>query len=122
MAINNIKFPVDTPAFVYDEVAILKAINSACDLLGESCKLLFPLKSFSISEALHSMASLVDGFSVSSLFEAKLARDILGNYKSVHITTPGFRQDEIPIISELCDYISFNSLPNNFITLKINKI
>jgi len=110
MVINDIKFLADTPAFVYDEVAILKAINSACDLLDESCKLLFPLKSFSIFEALHSMASLVDGFSVSSLFEAKLARDILGNYKSVHITTPGLRPDEIPIISELCDYISFNSL------------
>ena len=111
MAINNIKFPADTPAFIYDEGAILQAIADARQTIGQShCQLLFPLKSFSISEALHSMAPLVDGFSVSSLFEAKLARDILGNQKSVHITTPGFRPDEIPIISELCDYISFNSL------------
>ena len=110
MAISNIKFSADTPAFVYDEAAILKAINNARGLIGESCMLLFPLKSFAIMDALSLMATEVDGFSASSLFEAKFARDVLGNQKTVHITTPGFRPDEIPIISELCDYISFNSL------------
>lgn len=110
MAINNIKFPADTPTFIYDEVAILKAINIARGLLGESCMLLFPLKSFAIKDALSAMTTEVDGFSASSLFEAKLARSVLGNQKSVFITTPGFRPDEISIISELCDYISFNSL------------
>ncbi len=29
---------------------------------------------------------------------------------SVHITTPGFRPDEIPRLNELCDYVSLNSL------------
>lgn len=111
MTLSDISLSLKTPAFLYDEGAILQAISDARQTIGQShCQLLFPLKSFSISEALHSMAPLVDGFSVSSFFEAKLARDILGNHKSVHITTPGFRPDEIPIISELCDYISFNSL------------
>jgi len=110
MAINDIQLSVKTPAFVYDEVAILKAINNARELLGESCKLLFPLKSFAITDALHLMAPLVDGFSASSLFEAKHARDILEDHKTIHFTTPGVKPDEIEIISELCDYIAFNSL------------
>ncbi len=110
MTQNQIEFSVQTPAFVYDERAILKEINNALKLIGKRCKLLFPLKSLAITDALSLMATEVDGFSASSLFEAKLARNVLGNQKSVHITTPGFRPDEIPIISELCDYISFNSL------------
>ena len=110
MTQKHIEFPVQTPAFVYDEGAILKAINNALRLIGKRCKLLFPLKSLAITDALSLIATEVDGFSASSLFEAKLARTVLGNQKLVHITTPGFRPDEIPIISELCDYISFNSL------------
>jgi carboxynorspermidine decarboxylase len=52
----------------------------------------------------------VDGFSASSLFEARLAREILGKKKSVHLTSPGIRHDEISQLSDTCDYIAFNSL------------
>ncbi len=111
VSLINTTVKLYSPAFVYDENCILQsfqALGSLHKKLG--FKILFPLKSFSITDGLRFMAPLVDGFSVSSLFEAKLARDILGNQNAVHITTPGFRPDEIPIISELCDYISFNSL------------
>jgi carboxynorspermidine decarboxylase len=110
MTQKHIEFAVQTPAFVYDEGAVLAAIENIRNLIGKNCHLFFPLKSFAILDALHAMAHSVDGFSVSSLFEAKLARTVLGNRKSVHITTPGFRPDDIPFIAELCDYISFNSL------------
>lgn len=100
-----------TPAFIYDEKTIIDVLSILTEIRVKAyCKLLFPLKPFSLADALHLMAPYIDGCSASSLFEAKLARDILGNKKSVHITTPGFRPDEISIISELCDYISFNSL------------
>jgi len=49
-------------------------------------------------------------FAVSSLFEARLASQTVGG-GSVHMTTPGIRSDEISDIGTLCDYISFNSLP-----------
>jgi len=100
-----------TPAFIYDEKTIIGVLIILTEIrIKAHCKLLFPLKPFSLADALHLMASHIDGCSASSLFEAKLARDILGNQKAVHITTPGFRPDEISIISELCNYISFNSL------------
>jgi carboxynorspermidine decarboxylase len=56
------------------------------------------------------MHNKVDGFSVSSLFEARLANEVLAGKGSLHITTPGLLRDEIPEIAELCDYVSFNSL------------
>lgn len=74
-----------------------------------TCKRLFALKSFAIPDGLDLVLSFADGFSVSSLFEAKLASEIAGK-KPVHFTSPGLRSDEIDEISELCDFISFNSL------------
>lgn len=100
-----------TPAFVYDENSILKNLGILSKIRERfGCKILFPLKTFSIADALGAMAPVVNGFSVSSLFEAKLAREVLGYRGMVHITTPGFRPDEIEDISKLCDHISFNSL------------
>ncbi len=102
---------LNTPAFVYSEDRIINSIKNLQGIGAEAeVKVLFPLKSFSVADALRSMAGYVDGFSASSLFEAKLARDLLGVDKPVHITTPCMKIDEVPIISELCDYISFNSL------------
>ena len=107
----NQDISIETPAFVYDESKILRSVQLLKGVRAKTgCKILFALKSFSVAEALHLMALHVDGFSASSLFEAKLARDVIGNQKSVHITTPGLGPDEIDDIAELCDYISFNSL------------
>lgn len=52
----------------------------------------------------------VDGFACSSFFEAKLAASIGAGERTVHLTSPGMRLDEGPVLQELCDYISFNSL------------
>ena len=112
-----------TPAFVYDERAIHRLLDYAAPLREEGrCQLLFAIKSFSFAAALRVMAPRLDGFAVSSLFEARLARSIVGDgtgdgtgarageRASVHLTTPGFREDEADEISSLCDYVSFNSL------------
>jgi carboxynorspermidine decarboxylase len=53
---------------------------------------------------------MFDGFSASSFFEAKLAREIASKNKTVHITTPSLVSDEIEALAESCDFISFNSL------------
>ena len=100
-----------TPAFVYDERAIHRLIDYAEPLRSDGrCSLLFAIKSFSFAPALRVMAPRLDGFAVSSLFEARLARSVLGEHGSVHITTPGLRPDEVGETGSLCDYVSFNSL------------
>ncbi len=100
-----------TPAFVYDERVIQRLLDYADPLRSEGrCGLLFAIKSFSFAPALRVMAPRLDGFAVSSLFEARLARSLVGDAGSVHITTPGLRGDEADEIGLLCDYVSFNSL------------
>lgn len=111
MSLTDFIHDVKTPAFIYEEATILETTNYISKILKETnCKLLFPLKSFAVHDALKFLAGLISGFSCSSLYEAKLARDILSNDGPIHLTTPGLRPDEINFISELCDYISFNSI------------
>lgn len=103
--------PLVTPAFIYDEGAIVDVLTRLREMAGAcGCRVLFSLKAFAVMDALRLMVPMLDGFSASSLFEAKLARDILQDRGTVHITTPGLRADEIDELAGLCDYISFNSL------------
>ncbi len=100
-----------TPAFVYDE----SALASACGIwkrLCEECQIqqLFPLKCHNLSGPLEIIARHVDGLAASSLFEAQLAREILRDGKTVHVTNPGLRDDELEPLLSLCNGISFNSL------------
>ena len=74
------------------------------------CQLLYSLKPLTFVEVLGLISPYVDGFSVSSLFEATLARTVAAGEKTVHLTTPGLRSNELETLSQLCDYISFNSL------------
>ena len=102
---------ISTPAFVYDERAVHRLLDYAAPLRNAGlCRLLFAIKSFSFAPALRVMAPRLDGFAVSSLYEARLARHVVGDAGSVHITTPGIRGDEADEIGSLCDYVSFNSL------------
>ena len=103
--------PIATPAFVYDEAAIERLLDhgdrvrAAC-----SCRVLYSLKPFSYFDVLSRMAARLDGFAVSSLFEARLARQVTRGVGSIHLTAPGIRQQEVEEIGSLCDFVSFNSL------------
>ena len=104
-----------TPAFVYDEQVIHRLIDLAAPLRSDGrCRLLYSVKSFSFAPALRVMAPRLDGFAVSSLYEARLARGVVdecgSDGASVHLTTPGLRGGEADEIASLCDYASFNSL------------
>ena len=100
-----------TPSFIHDEIGIVQSfekITFNCSKSG--CSILYSLKPNTLPGLLYICLPYVDGFSTSSLFEAKLARDILVDKKKVHFTSPGLRPDEIEKVADLCDYISFNSL------------
>jgi carboxynorspermidine decarboxylase len=102
---------VETPAFVLDERRLLRDLKAAARLRAEcGCKLLYALKPLTCEFALELMASRVDGFAASSLFEARLARDVIGTRGTVHLTSPGLRPPELLELGELCDYVTFNSL------------
>src|SRR5712671_3292024 len=82
---HNVIDEVATPAFVYSESDILtriRHVRAAADHCG--CRLLYSIKPFLVADALKLFVGHVDGFAVSSVFEARLAREILGNNGSVH--------------------------------------
>jgi carboxynorspermidine decarboxylase len=101
-----------SPAFVLDENQVLAnlrpllALREAC-----GCKILYSMKALPLTSLLELLKDKVDGISVSSLFEARLAKEVMGEAGgSIHLTTPGLRPDEFAELGLLCTHISFNSL------------
>ncbi|MEF3075369.1 carboxynorspermidine decarboxylase [Methylobacter sp. Wu1] len=100
-----------SPAFVLDAAEIVNTLKVLDTLRNQcGCKVLYSIKALPFSSVLELARPFVDGFSVSSLFEARLADEILAGQGSLHLTTPGIRPDEIDDIASLCTHISFNSL------------
>ncbi len=100
-----------SPAFVLDETEVIKALETLAGLKTQcGCKVLYSIKSLPFSAVMDMAKPFVDGFSVSSLFEARLADEVLAGQGSIHLTTPGIRHDELDELSALCSHISFNSL------------
>ncbi|MCK5189693.1 MAG: carboxynorspermidine decarboxylase, partial [Methylococcales bacterium] len=105
---NNLS---SSPAFVFDENTILKNLIELGELKKKSgCKVLYSIKALPLGPVLKLSKAYLDGLSVSSLFEARLAKETLAEEGSIHITTPGLRLDEFHEINRLCTHISFNSL------------
>jgi carboxynorspermidine decarboxylase len=113
-----------SPAYVYDQkkiVDVLELLSSIKDETG--CFPLYSIKSANISGLLEIIKPYVDGFSCSSLFEVQLAKDILDDAQTIHITTPGYRDDEWEQILELTDFVTLNSYTQaNTYSEKINSI
>jgi carboxynorspermidine decarboxylase len=102
---------LETPAFVIDERQILEAMRIVDEVKAETgCRFLYALKPLANASVLRLMKGHVSGFAASSLFEANLARHVLGGAGSVHVTTPGFRPDEMKPLGDVCDYVVLNSL------------
>lgn len=101
----------ETPFYLFIQSIIARQLTLLTQVASRlQLKLLFPLKAFSITEILNMISPSVDGFSVSSANEARLASDIIGKKNKIHFSSPGLTLREAEIISSLCDYISFNSL------------
>ena len=102
---------LETPAFVYEQSALLENVKSITKIARErSCKVLYTPKANAIHAVLSLIGNYVDGFAASSVFEARLSREVIDQNGSVHLTSPGFRAGDVSEITSLCDYVSFNSL------------
>lgn len=113
-----------TPAYVYDQ----NKINDVLEILAElkektACFSLYSIKSANISGLLEMIQPYVSGFSCSSLFEVRLAKEILDESQTIHIATPGYREDELDQIIELSDFVTLNSYTQaNTYSEKINSV
>ncbi|NOT10683.1 MAG: carboxynorspermidine decarboxylase [Methylococcaceae bacterium] len=112
MDLNFLKCSVtSSPAFILDEEEIARNLHILRPIREQSgCQLLYSIKALPFMPLLTMLKPFVDGFSVSSLFEARLANEILTKGQIIHLTTPGIKQEEFDELSRLCSHISFNSL------------
>lgn len=100
---------VSTPSFILKEKVFLNNIQNICQHKSYvDFTLLYSIKSLSQARMLRDIQSHVDGFSVSSVFEARLAR--LHTSKNVHYISPAIKQEELREISELCNRVTLNSI------------
>jgi len=101
-----------SPAFVLNEAQVLANLQPLLALRqATGCKILYSMKALPLASLLELLSGRVDGISVSSLFEARLANEVLGAESgSIHLTSPGIRSDEFHELGQLCSHISFNSL------------
>ena len=99
-----------TPAYVYDQDNIIKTLGLLAEINEKSgCFILYSIKSANVVELLKIIQPYVAGFSCSSLFEVQLAKEVLDDSQTVHITTPGYRNDELDKILTFTDFVTLNS-------------
>ena len=98
-----------TPALVYDQGVLGNLANTA-RTVRQWCgvRVLYAVKACAFSDVLHELAPALDGFAISSLFEARLVHDLHPD-TPIHLTKPGLREDEIDELADLCSVVTFNS-------------
>src|ERR1041385_4410046 len=103
---------LETPALVYDEVALTVDLDAARAIADRGgCRLLFSLKACYLRPILERITRAIDGFSCSGLFEVLVAHDIDREPgRILHVTTPAMRPDEASEIGARATHVSFNSL------------
>lgn len=100
-----------TPAFVLHKAEITRSLEILNTVREESgCKILYSVKALPFSAVLDWTIPYVDGFSVSSLFEARLAAERLAGRGCIHLTTPGLNTGDMRELGVLCTHVNFNSL------------
>ncbi|WP_394753559.1 carboxynorspermidine decarboxylase [Crenothrix sp.] len=112
MDIQTVKATVlSSPVFVLDATEIVANLRVLASLRQQcGVKILYSIKALPASVVLEIAKPFVDGFSVSSLFEARLAHHVIGRKGQIHLTTPGIKPDEIAALAGIVTHINFNSL------------
>ena len=101
---------VKTPALVYDQLRLEALLGRG--LIAKKLadvKVLYAVKAAALPQVLECFSPHLDGFSVSSPFEARLVKNLFPGTET-HFTSPGIGPSDIPELSTHCDYISFNSI------------
>lgn len=103
----------ETPALIFDEGLLSQQLDRVLKLRQfAGVRILYSIKALPLISLIELLLPGLDGLSVSSLFEAQLAGEIVGpdSAKSLHFTSPGLRASDMELVGSCCDYLSFNSL------------
>lgn len=100
-----------SPAFIFDENAVQKALNVLKKIKEETnCKILFAVKSCGLRQLLEMAGKFLDGFAVSSPFEVLWTKEIAQAHHQLHLTTPALDPRYVDIVLSVASHISFNSI------------
>jgi carboxynorspermidine decarboxylase len=100
-----------SPLLIYDWAAIeaqLRLFRILSERVGGH--FLYSIKAQPFEGLLARMVPFLDGFSVSSLFEARLARKVFPASNALHLTSPGIREDDLRNLEGQVTHLHFNSL------------
>ena len=101
----------ETPAYVYSESILNRTAAYALALASYAgCKLLYTLKPCGLAGVLDTLAPHVDGFATSSVFEARLAREVALEAHSLHCYSPAFSPSDMDELQSSIGYLSLNSI------------
>jgi carboxynorspermidine decarboxylase len=102
--------PVPTPCFVIDIDQLERNLRLLCELgRTADCRVLLAMKAFALPQVLPLIGRYLHGGSVSSLSEARLARELIGG--DLHVYAPAYRPSEFePLLALAPDALVFNSL------------
>ena len=102
----------DTPAFLLDAGALEQTLGKVQRLRSlPNVRILYSIKALPLLALMEEMLPSIDGFSVSSLFELRLAAELAEPHGHlIHLTSPGLRLDEGREIMKRATSVSFNSL------------
>lgn len=104
------KFGLETPAMIIDVKQILsRALRIRSFAFKAAGKFLFSTKALHFGGAITELASQTDGYSVSSLFEARLVRDLAGSESLLSCVSPILRNSEVAELDQICNRIILNS-------------
>jgi carboxynorspermidine decarboxylase len=110
------KLVPETPALVFAESELVQTATRIRNMTAEAgCDLVYAAKPCTLAWVLNTISPYVTGFAASSPFEARLARQILGDDGNIHYHAVAVTESEFEEVSELADFVSLNSI-NQFRT------
>jgi carboxynorspermidine decarboxylase len=98
---------VCSPAFIIDQRTLMKRCG---ELRSVHATKLYSTKALALPCVFDSVRGELDGFSVSSPFEALLAAEMSEPQAPIHFTSPGLSYRTIPVIARTCTHVSLNSI------------
>ena len=110
-----------TPAYVYSET-VLRALARQASLIAEraGCELLYTLKACALVPVLETLSPYVQGFSASSVFEARIADSVRRSGQSLHCYSPAYSAADMESSLSLADCLSLNSLTQLALAASMN--
>ena len=99
---------VPTPCYVLDEAKLIRNLEILGRVQEEAgCRILLAQKAFSMFCEYPLIGRYLAGTTASGLYEARLGWEEMG--RENHVFSPGYREEEMDEIADICDHVIFNS-------------